>query len=184
MTIKAVIEAHTNKLIGAQIIGYDGVDKRIDVLATTITFGAKADDLFHLDLAYTPAFSTTKDPVLYTTGMIANNITKGRKIITPEKLLERIGDSSIHVIDVRSNKQFEQSHVKSAINVPLQDLREYAQQLDNKQPIVTYCNKGTTGNAAQNVLINLGFENVFNLSGGNKNYQNYFNMLNDVSKQK
>lgn len=181
MTIKAVIEGHTNKLIGAQIIGYDGVDKRIDVLATAITYGAKADDLFHLDLAYTPAFSTTKDPVLYT-GMIANNITNGRKLITPEKLLERIDDSSIHVIDVRSNKQFQQSHVKSAINVRLQDLREYAQQLDKTQSIVTYCNKGTTGNAAQNVLINLGFENVYNLSGGNKNYQNYINMLNDVSK--
>ncbi|RAI83128.1 rhodanese-like domain-containing protein [Macrococcoides goetzii] len=110
-----------------------------------------------------PAFSTTKDPVLYT-GMIASNIKKERKLITPEKLLERIDDSSIHVIDVRSNKQFEQSHVKSAINVPLQDLGNYAKQLDKTQPIVTYCNKGTTGNAAQNVLINLGFEKVYNLS--------------------
>ncbi|TDL95242.1 dehydrogenase [Macrococcus brunensis] len=175
MTIKAVIDRDSEKIIGAQIIGYEGVDKRIDVLATAITFGAKAEDLFHLDLAYTPAFSTTKDPVIYT-GMISHNITRGRKIMTPEQLLKRIADHTITVLDVRSPKQYEQAHVRTAINVPLQQLRHYAEQMDKSKPVVTYCNKGTTGNAAQNILINLGFNEVYNLSGGNTNYQRYMKM--------
>ncbi len=77
------------------------------------------------------------------------------------------------ILDVRSPKQFEVDHVDGAINVPLKTLRSYAKTLDENQTIVTYCNKGTTGNAAQNVLINLGFKQVYNLSGGNKNYQRY-----------
>lgn len=170
MVIKAIFDKNNSKLLGAQIIGYEGVDKRIDVLATAITFGANAEDLFHLDLAYAPPFSTTKDPVIYT-GMIGHNITRGRKIITPEEVIKQNND--LLILDVRSPKQFEVNHVDGAINVPLKMLRSYAKTLDKNQKIVTYCNKGTTGNAAQNVLINLGFKQVFNLSGGNKNYQRY-----------
>ncbi len=176
MVIKAVIDKSNSKIIGAQIVGYEGVDKRIDVLATAITFGAKVEDLFHLDLAYAPTFSTTKDPVIYT-GMIGHNIQRGREIITPKALTERAEHEDIRVIDVRSPKQFEAGHVKDAVNIPLKNLREYAATADKDQTVVTYCNKGTTGNAAQNVLLNLGFRNVYNLSGGNKNYQRYVNSI-------
>ncbi|TVT27425.1 dehydrogenase [Salinicoccus cyprini] len=176
MVIKAIIDRNTSKIVGAQIVGYEGVDKRIDVLVTAITFGAKAEDLFHLDLAYAPTFSTTKDPITYT-GMIAHNIQRGRRIITPRELTERAEQENLHVIDVRSPKQYEVNHVENAVNIPLKNLREYAASLDKDQTVVTYCNKGTTGNAAQNVLINLGFEDVYNLSGGNKNYQRYVNSI-------
>ena len=111
-----------------------------------------------------------KDSDIYT-GMIGHNITRGRKIITPEEVIKQNND--LLILDVRSPKQFEVNHVDGAINVPLKMLSSYAKTLDENQKIVTYCNKGTTVNAAQNVLINLGFKQVFNLSGGNKNYQRY-----------
>lgn len=181
MVIKAIIDKDTSRIVGAQIVGYEGVDKRIDVLATAITFEAKIEDLFHLDLAYAPTFATTKDPIIYT-GMIGHNIQRGRRIITPKELTERAAQEDIHVIDVRSPKQYEVNHVKNAVNVPLKNLRDYAREVDKDQTVVTYCNKGTTGNAAQNVLINLGFENVYNLSGGNKNYQRYVNSIDKRKK--
>lgn len=172
LVIKAIADRKTGRVLGVQIVGEDGVDKRIDVFATAITFNAKAEDLFHLDLAYAPPFSTTKDPVMYT-GMALENAIEGKnKLITPHELTERIEKGeNLQVIDTRVTKQYEVSHVEGAINIPLAKLRDEAKKLDPESPTVTYCNSGVTGNAAQNVLKNMGFKDVFNLSGGNKNYQ-------------
>jgi rhodanese-related sulfurtransferase len=165
--------------LGAQIVGTQGVDKRIDVLATAITFKAKAEDLFHLDLAYAPPFATTKDPILYT-GMALDNALHGNPLMTPAQLVEtQQKGETIQVVDTRSAKDFEKGHVKDAIHIPLGELRARAGELSKEIPTVTYCNKGVTGNAAQNVLINLGFQEVYNLSGGNKNYQSYLKMLTE-----
>ena len=107
MLIKAIADKVTQKLLGVQIIGYEGVDKRIDVFVTLITYGAKASDLFHLDLAYAPPFSTTKDPVHYT-GMILDNIlNKNRPVITAKKTQDLIDKGEeMQVIDARINKQY------------------------------------------------------------------------------
>lgn len=181
LTIKALADKKTERILGAQIVGQGGVDKRIDVLATAISFGAKAEDLFHLDLAYAPPFATTKDPILYT-GMALDNALHGVPLLTPGKLLERQEQGEkIQVIDTRSRKDYEKSHVKGAIHIPLSELRNRAEELDKELPTVTYCNKGVTGNASQNVLLNKGFKEVYNLSGGNKNYQNYVKMLESKS---
>ena len=102
MTIKGVADKNTGKLLGAQIVGTNGVDKRIDVFATAITFGAKVEDLFHLDLAYSPPFSTTKDPVMYTGMILDNSINRGRELITPEGLRTRVEKGEkIKIIDAR-----------------------------------------------------------------------------------
>lgn len=176
LTIKAIADKASGSILGAQITGVNGVDKRIDVLATAITFKAKAEDLFHLDLAYAPPFATTKDPVLYT-GMALDNALKKNPLITPAELVMRQqAHEPLQVIDTRSPKQYTVSAVEGAMNIPLANLREMAETLDKSIPTVTYCNKGVTGNAAQNVLLNLGFEEVYNLSGGNKNYQLYLQM--------
>jgi NADPH-dependent 2,4-dienoyl-CoA reductase/sulfur reductase-like enzyme/rhodanese-related sulfurtransferase len=175
LTIKAIADKATGRVLGAQITGVNGVDKRIDVLAAAITFKAKAEDLFHLDLAYAPPFATTKDPVLYT-GMALDNALKRNPLITPEELIEKQQVQALQIIDARSPKQYAVSSVEGAINIPLTELREKAQTLDPSVPTITYCNKGVTGNAAQNILLNLGFKQVFNLSGGNKNYQMYRQM--------
>lgn len=171
MLIKAVADKKTEKLLGVQIVGKAGVDKRIDVFVTAITFGAKVSDLFHLDLAYAPPFSTTKDPVMYTGMVLTNDINSNRKLITPDKLQEKIDNKEdIIIIDTREPKQYEVSHVDGSINIPHKDLREKANSLDKDKLTVTYCNKGVTGNATQNILLNMGFKDVYNLSGGNKNY--------------
>jgi NADPH-dependent 2,4-dienoyl-CoA reductase/sulfur reductase-like enzyme/rhodanese-related sulfurtransferase len=174
MVIKAIADRSTMRVLGAQIVGPQGVDKRIDVLATAITFGAKAGDLFHLDLAYAPPFATTKDPVLYT-GMALDNALRGSApLITPAQLdARRDAGEAIQVVDVRSAKDFQKSHVDGAIHMPLGALRVRAGELDPTRPTVTYCNKGVSGNAGQNILRCLGFTWVANLSGGNKNYQAY-----------
>ncbi|MFD1848955.1 MULTISPECIES: FAD-dependent oxidoreductase [Bacillaceae] len=174
LIIKAIADRKTSQILGVQIVGEDGVDKRIDVFVTAISFKAKAEDLFHLDLAYAPPFSTTKDPVMYTGMALQNAIDKKNKLITPQELTDRIDSGErFQIIDARATKQYEVSKVDGAVNIPLAKLRDEAKNLDPNIPTVTYCNKGVTGNAAQNVLKNMGFKEVFNLSGGNKNYQSF-----------
>lgn len=172
LTIKAIGDRATRQLLGVQIVGFEGVDKRIDVFVTAMTFKAKVDDLFHLDLAYAPPFSTTKDPVMYTGMVLANSMDKAARLITPAELQKRIdAGEDMQIIDTRKAAQFEKACVDCAVNVPLGDLRTAAKDMDKAKPTVVYCNGGVTGNAAQNVLRNLGFTDVYNLSGGNKNYQ-------------
>jgi NADPH-dependent 2,4-dienoyl-CoA reductase/sulfur reductase-like enzyme/rhodanese-related sulfurtransferase len=172
MIIKGVADRQTGRLLGAQIVGYEGVDKRIDVFVTAITFGAKAEDLFHLDLAYAPPFSTTKDPVMYT-GMILENILhRGRPVMTAQELdaLTASG-KEYQLIDTRTAQQYAKSHLGTAVSLPHADLRAAADALNKDVPTITYCNKGTTGNATQNILLNRGFIKVYNLSGGEKQYR-------------
>ncbi len=165
MVIKAIADKETQRILGVQIIGSNGVDKRIDVFATLITYKATVDELFHLDLAYAPPFSTTKDPVHYTGMILDNALNNNRKIITNNEVKKL---DNVQIVDARVNKQYEVSHVDNAVNMPHKVLRDELNSLDKDILTVTYCNKGVTGNAAQNILINAGFKNVYNLSGGHK----------------
>lgn len=172
MVIKAIADKKTQKLLGVQIVGYEGVDKRIDVFATLITYGAKVEELFHLDLAYAPPFSTTKDPVHYTGMILDNALNNHRPIITSVEAQRLIANGEkIQIIDARENKQYNESHVDTAVSIPHSNLREELINLDKDVLTITYCNKGVTGNAAQNILINQGFKKVYNLSGGHKFYK-------------
>lgn len=170
MVIKAVADKQTGRLLGVQIIGEDGVDKRIDVFATLITYKATVDELFHLDLAYAPPFSTTKDPVHYTGMILDNAIHGGRELISADALPE-LGED-VQIVDARSAEDFEKKgHVDHAVSIPHAKLREQLEQLDKEKTTVTYCNKGVTGNAAQNILLGRGFQRVLNLSGGHRFYK-------------
>lgn len=171
MVIKAVADKNTGKVLGVQIVGKSGVDKRIDIFVTAITFGAKVEDLFHLDLAYAPPFSTTKDPVMYTGMILDNAMRRGRHLITSTELQGKIKNGEkIQIIDARVTKQYNVAHVEGAVNIPHEKIRTAIDSLDKEKVTVTYCNKGVTGNAAQNILINHGVKKVYNLSGGYKNY--------------
>ncbi|BCN31027.1 FAD-dependent oxidoreductase [Anaeromicropila herbilytica] len=182
MVIKGIADRKTGRLLGTQIVGQEGVDKRIDVFVTAITYQAKVEDLFHLDLAYAPPFSTTKDPVMYTGMILDNAINQGRKLITAGHLADVIErKEKIQIVDARVVAQYEKDHVETAVNMPHSKLREQMKQLNPDVMTVTYCNKGVTGNAAQNILLNNGFKEVYNLSGGHKNYsktKNYCNRCN------
>jgi NADPH-dependent 2,4-dienoyl-CoA reductase/sulfur reductase-like enzyme/protein-tyrosine-phosphatase/rhodanese-related sulfurtransferase len=174
LVVKAVADRATGRLLGAQAIGESGADKRIDVLATAITFGADVADLFHLDLAYSPTYATTKDPVHYTGMALTNAIHGQAPLVTPAELDRRRADGErIQVVDVRSAKDRARSVVPDSAHIPLAELRQRSGELDPALPTLTYCNKGVTGNAGQNVLRNLGFADVANLSGGNQNYQQH-----------
>ena len=177
MVIKSVADKKDGRLLGVQIIGPEGVDKRVDVFAALITFGAKVQDLVHLDLAYAPPFSTTKDPVMYT-GMIQENAIYGKRPVMTIKELDELASSGkkVRIVDARVVKQYEASHVENAINVPHSAARAFAKDLEKDTITVTYCNKGTTGNAVQNIFLNSGVEHVYNLSGGHKTYLRYLKM--------
>jgi NADPH-dependent 2,4-dienoyl-CoA reductase/sulfur reductase-like enzyme/rhodanese-related sulfurtransferase len=175
MLIKAVADRATGKMLGAQIVGKDGVDKRIDVFVTALTYGALAEDLFHLDLAYSPPFSNSKDPVMYTGMILDNAIRKGRKLILPKELTKvQESGQKVQIIDTRVANQYAEDHLEDAISIPHEKVREVIETsdtLDKEALTVTYCNKGNTGNAVQNILLNKGFKNVANLSGGHKTFR-------------
>jgi NADPH-dependent 2,4-dienoyl-CoA reductase/sulfur reductase-like enzyme/rhodanese-related sulfurtransferase len=170
MTIKAIADRKTHTLLGVQIIGKEGVDKRIDVFVTLMTYKIPVEDFFHLDLAYAPPFSTTKDPVHYTGMILDNALNKNRKIMTSDEIRKK--SESIQIVDARTKKDYENKGcVENAVNIPHAELRERCSELEKNIPTVTYCNKGTTGNAAQNILLNRGFKEVYNLSGGHTFYK-------------
>lgn len=168
MVIKAITDRKTRKLLGVQIIGYEGVDKRLDVFVTAMTAGLTVPELAHIDLAYAPPFATTKDPVIYT-GMVMSNVLERHHGLMPaEKLIQLLDTNpeSVTVIDTRSAEQYEKGHVEGAINISQAVIRAQISQLDPAKTYVTYCNRGVTGNAVQNILLNSGFSKVYNLSGG------------------
>lgn len=171
LIIKTIADKSDGRILGAQIIGPQGVDRRIDVFATAITFKATAENLMDLDLSYAPPFSTSKDPVMYS-GMIINNALKyGRTQYTAKQIMELIqSDKKYTIIDTRSKLNYEKGHIPTSINIPLVKFRDEIGSIDKDQIIITYCNKGITGNATQNILINLGFKQVYSLSGGYKTF--------------
>lgn len=172
LIIKGVADEETGRLLGVQILGPEGVDKRVDVFATALSFQAHVKDLIHLDLAYAPPFSTSKDPVMYTGMILDNAIKKKRPLMTPEALLKKIRQGEdCQIVDARVSAQYEKGHVPTAISAPHGHLREEVSNLDKNLPTITYCNKGVTGNSAQGVLLNQGFKEVWNLSGGHRHFQ-------------
>ena len=172
MVVKGIADRATNRLLGAKLVGFSGVDKRIDVFVTALSFKAKAEDLFHLDLAYASPFSTTKDPVMYTGMILENALCRDKPLITAADLiaLETSGEPYT-LVDARASAQYADRHVPGAVNIPQERFRAAADTLTLGAPGITYCNKGTTGNAAQNILLGKGFRRVYNLSGGKMQYR-------------
>lgn len=175
MTMKVVFEKDSYRLLGAQIIGFDGVDKRIDVIAAAIHAGMKATELKNLDLAYAPPYSSAKDPVNMAGFMIdniANGIMKQWHLADMEKL---IGDDSVTLLDTRTNKEFDLGHVEGFINIPLDELRERLEEIDKEKPVYVMCQSGLRSYIATRILEGRGYE-AYNFSGG---YRYYDMVIND-----
>ena len=169
MTMKVVFEKETFRLLGAQIVGYDGVDKRIDVLATAIHAGMKAPDLKDLDLAYAPPFSSAKDPVNmagFMTENIAENLLKQFHL---EDLKELSAREDVTLLDVRTKKEYEHGHVDGFINIPVDDLRERLHKLKPDQPVYVMCQSGLRSYIAVRILAGNGYD-AWNFSGGYRFY--------------
>lgn len=175
MTMKVVFEKETYRLLGAQIVGYEGVDKRIDVLATAIRAGMKATDLNELDLAYAPPYSSAKDPVNMA-GFMIENIASGQlKQFHLEDINDLPLDGSVTLLDARTEGEFSRGHVTGFINIPVDQLRENLNKLPKDKPVYVMCQSGLRSYIACCILKGEGYD-AYNFSGG---YRFYDAVAND-----
>jgi len=170
MTIKLLFERKTGTILGAQIVGHEGVDKRIDVLATAIRARMTVRDLAELELAYSPPFGSAKDPVNIA-GYVASNIQGGRMQVFHWHDADRIDPAGSILLDVRTKKEFEKGTLKGAVNIPLDSLRDRLDELDRDKPVYVFCRIGQRGYIASRILMQKGFREVYNLSGGYRLYR-------------
>ena len=169
MTMKVVFEKETYRLLGAQIIGYKGVDKRIDVLATAIHAGLKAIQLKDLDLAYAPPYSSAKDPVNMA-GFIIDNIAKGTLKQWHLEDMDKISkDKSAVLLDVRTVDEFSRGHMDGFKNIPVDELRERINEVEKGKPVYLICQSGLRSYIASRILEGNGYE-TYNFSGGFRFY--------------
>ena len=169
MTMKVVFEKATYRLLGAQIVGYEGVDKRIDVLATAIRAGMKATELKDLDLAYAPPYSSAKDPVNMAGFMvenIANGVLKQWHLEDADRLPR---DGSVTLLDTRTVEEFAHGHIDGFFNIPVDELRERLGELDKRKPVYVICQSGLRSYIACRILAGNGFD-CYNFSGGFRFY--------------
>lgn len=154
------------KILGAQSIGYDGVDKRIDVIASVLRLSGTVHDLTELELSYAPPFSSAKDPVNMA-GFTAENVLNGLSdVITPSELIS-YDMKDVILVDVRSEIEFANGHLEGALNLPVDNLRENLSSLDKNKEIIVYCQVGIRGYIAERILRQNGFKSK-NLTGGYK----------------
>ena len=169
MTMKVVFEKATCRLLGAQIIGYEGVDKRIDVLATAIHAGMKATQLKDLDLAYAPPYSSAKDPVSMA-GFMIDNITK--EILKQWHLEDMdavLKEEGAVLLDVRTVQEYSRGHISGFINIPLDELWEHIHEIEKGKPVYLICQSGLRSYIASRILEGYGYE-TYNFSGGFRYY--------------
>lgn len=169
MTMKVLFEKESYRILGAQIVGFDGVDKRIDVLATAIRAGMKAYELIDLDLAYAPPYSSAKDPVNmagYIVENLKNGIVKQWYYEDAETLPH---DGSVTLLDTRTPMEYSRGHVEGFINIPVDELRERIGEMDKTKPVYVICQSGLRSYIASRILTGNGFD-AYNFAGGFRFY--------------
>ncbi len=166
MSIKISFSPVDGRLLGAQVVGYDGVDKRIDLFAEAIRTRSTVYDLAEIEHAYAPPYSSAKDPVNIA-GMVAENILNG----SARFISWRDIDEDDFLLDVRTHDEFELGSIEGAINIPLDDLRLRLEELPRDKRLIAFCGIGLRAHVACRMLVQCGFDNVFNLSGGLKTYE-------------
>ena len=169
MTMKVIFEKESDKLLGAQIAGYNGVDKRIDVLATAMYAGIKASDLKELDLAYAPPFSSAKDPVNMAGFMIENVQSGVLKQFFYEDIDDLSGRNDITLLDTRTPGEYGRGHVDGFVNIPVDELRERIDEIDKTKPVYVMCQSGLRSYISTRILEGNGYE-AYNFAGGFRLY--------------
>ena len=169
LTTKLTFDPKTGRLYGAQCLGHDGADKRIDQLALIIKKKGSVADLMALEQAYAPPFSSAKDPIAIA-GYVAGNIINGSMPVIYWRELRDADRKAITIIDTRTKEEYALGAIDGAINIPLDDLRDHIDEIPHDKPIIVYCAVGLRGYLAQRILLGHGFTDVRNLSGGYKLY--------------
>ena len=168
LSIKILFAPENWKLLGAQIVGFNGVDKRIEMLAQVIQRGGTVHDLAELEHAYAPPYSSAKDPVNMA-GFVAENILNKKSRIIQWRELAELPADTIR-IDVRTHDEYKLGTIPGFINIPVDELREHLDELPKEKPIVVTCAVGLRGYLAYRILVQNGFKHVRNLSGGYKTW--------------
>ncbi len=164
MSIQLAFSPEDGRLYSAQIVGFDGVDKRMDVLSFAIQKNSTIDELTAFEHAYAPPYSSAKDPVNMA-GFVAENILMGKLSVFYWNQMNAIGENDI-LLDVRTEKEFNNGFIPNAINIPIDSIRERMSELDKNKNIYIYCQAGLRGYLAQRILKQHGFDKLQNLSGG------------------
>ena len=174
MTMKVVFEKETYRLLGAQIVGYEGVDKRIDVLATAIHAGMKATELKELDLAYAPPYSSAKDPVNMA-GFMIDNIANGTlKQFYVEDVANLPRDGSVTLLDTRTPGEVRRGAIDGFMNIPVDELREHLDEIPKGKSVYVICQSGLRSYIATRILAGNGYD-CYNFAGGFRFYDNVVN---------
>ena len=174
MTIKLLYRKEDGGILGAQIVGYDGVDKRIDVIATAIRANMTVYDLTELELAYAPPYSSAKDPVNMA-GYVAENVLTGKvKTIHWDQVNDLPKDGSVTLLDIRAKENFENGSMEGFINIPEEKLRESLHDLDPSKPVYVTCQMGLKGYSACRMLSQRGYD-CYNLAGGYRLWSSIYN---------
>ena len=169
MTIKVIFERNTYRLLGAQIVGYEGVDKRIDVLATAIHAGLDAIQLKELDLAYAPPYSSAKDPVNMA-GFMIENISRGLlKQFHLEDVARLRMDDNVTLLDTHTPAEFSRGHIDGFLNIPVDELRDRMGEIPPGKPVYVICQSGLRSYIACRILAGNGYD-CYNFSGGFRFY--------------
>ena len=169
LSAKLLFSPDSGKILGAQIVGYDGVDKRIDVIATAMRAGMTVYDLEKLELAYAPPYSSAKDPVNMA-GYVASNILKGDSVIIHWHDINKLDREKTVLIDVRTPEEFSLGSIEGAKNIPVDELRNRISEIPQDREIIIVCQVGLRGYIACRILKQKGYKKVKNLSGGYKTY--------------
>jgi NADPH-dependent 2,4-dienoyl-CoA reductase/sulfur reductase-like enzyme/rhodanese-related sulfurtransferase len=164
MTIQLAFTPTEGKLLGAQVVGYKGVDKRIDLLASVIQRGGTIYDLTELEHAYAPPFSSAKDPINIAGFTAENMLTRNMNTFHWDEVSTITGDG--YILDVRTEKEFDLGIIEGAVNIPVDDLRKRLHEIPKDKTIYLYCQVGLRGYLASRILLQNGFTDVLNLSGG------------------
>lgn len=162
--LKIIFEVPTGRILGAQAIGKGNVDKRIDIIATVINFGGTLEDLQDLELPYAPPFSTVKDAVIY--GALSGlNILREEYQQVPLSKVRELYENDAYILDVRNIEEYENGHVKNSVNIPLNVLRNRLDEIPKDRPIYVLCRSAQRSYNATRALSQLGFDEVYNISG-------------------
>ncbi len=184
ISFKLLFAPDTGKILGAQAVGFSGVEKRMDVLATAIRAGLTVYDLEELELAYAPPFSSAKDPVNMA-GYVASNILRGDHKVVHWDELDDMNRQKTLILDVRTPEEYAEGTVPGAVNIPVDDLRGRLNELPKDKRIIVFCKIGLRAYIAYRILVNSGFPDVRNLSGGWTTYlpaiSNYCDLYEDVA---
>jgi rhodanese-related sulfurtransferase len=172
MSMKVLFDPESGRILGAQVVGGHGVDRRIDILAVAIQAGMSVFDLEEMELAYAPQFGSAKDPVNMAGFVAAGWLRKDHPQTTVESVTSQAGGTGPFLLDVRGADEFAAGHIPGAVNIPIDSLRERLDELPRDRAIAAYCQVGQRGYLATRILLQRGFQ-AANIAGGYATYLLY-----------